>query len=49
MLSANGHLKLNIGIVLGIFMQTGRRSSTKKITRKSFGGVLKLLALCFSI
>ena len=43
---ANGHQKLNIGIVLDTFMQTGR-SSTKRTTGKFFGGVLKHLALCF--
>jgi len=39
MLSANGHLKLNTGTVLGTFMQTGRRSSTK-------GLPVKVLEVC---
>jgi hypothetical protein len=42
---AIGLLKLNIGTVLGTFMQIGRSSMTRK-GRSCFGGVQRLHALC---
>lgn len=49
MLLRNVPLKLSIGIVLGISMQTGRDISLISSTRRSSGDVQRPHVECFSI